>query len=153
MEFIKSVNNVSVWIHSHPEQTGYPELPFNGEPYLCLMVNFHLHVDDEFETEFSKRLILSKCVYVCCAGIECEHWHDSIEELSVWLQIQDPEADEDTYFLMSTWHDDEELEDTLNFIFILPLIDEEIPKHYLVMLLGENPEEERKVLEGIRNYA
>lgn len=153
MKFIQSINNVSVWVHSLPEQTCFPELPFNGEPYLCLLVNFHYHVDDEFESEFAKQLILSNCDYVCCAGIESEHWHDSIDEIAVWLQTQDPDADEDKYFLMTTWHDDEEADETLNFIFILPLIDEETPKHYLIMFLGENPAEENRYLEGIRNYA
>lgn len=153
MELVKSINGGSVWVHAIRDWSWIPELPFEGKPYLCLLINFHYHIDDMFEYSISRGLILSNCHYACCAGIESEHWHDCIDETAVMLEVEYLAADEDKYFLMTTWHDDVEIDEQLNFIFEFGLIDDKHPEHYLILFLGENADEEKRYIEGLKQYA
>jgi len=54
-------------------------------------------------------LIDEKILLFCAAGKDCELWHDIMDELFVGF------GEERDFFMMTTWHTDESLEDVIGF--------------------------------------
>lgn len=58
----------------------------------------------------AERLLASGVVWVCVWGPDCERIHDIFDEVHVGDGLIDPD-----FTLMSTWHDNETLEEALRF--------------------------------------
>lgn len=56
--------------------------------------------------------------YFCAWGNRCEEVHDAVDECVVESEL---EAGERDYFLMTTWHSDEPLEEALEFFSTLAI--------------------------------
>jgi hypothetical protein len=54
-------------------------------------------------------------VYVCVWGTGCEHVHDVIDETIVEAIVKLGQMESDDTIIMTTWHDDESLEEALWF--------------------------------------
>ena len=57
-------------------------------------------------------------------GPQCEVAHDTFDEMDVILHIDAGVAPEDQSFVMTTWHADETLDETLDFFWDLAIVSE-----------------------------
>lgn len=64
------------------------------------------------------QLIDDKVPLFCAVGKDCELWHDIMDELFVG-----PFGDDRDFFMITTWHNDEALEEVIEFAKIFNLDD------------------------------
>jgi hypothetical protein len=97
----------------------YLQLPADGAlpalqlpPFLAIVL-----VEDEVhETwmwEACRWLVGAGCRYALAWGRDCEAWHDAIDDAA--LEAADYEDVPADRFVMTTWHEDEEIEDVFWF--------------------------------------
>jgi len=70
-------------------------------------------VSQMWQWEVSRWLVRSGCRYMMAWGKEPSSWDDSVDEAN--LEAFDYEDIPDTEFIMTTWHDDEELSEVFWF--------------------------------------
>ncbi len=112
--------------------------PFAGEPYVCMVWNHGSAFDSVKRKAVAVKLIDSNCRYAVCGGVNCENWHDDIDTVFVKGHQGLSDAKYDAVMLMTTWHDDESLED-IAFFFVQStrLNGKEEFENYLVLHVGE----------------
>ena len=86
------------------------ELPTLDGVFLCVICADTLAVPADVIGEVMDELMNRGCYYIFCWGPDCERVHDIFDDSHVWRHIDD--IDEMTH-RMSTWHNNESLEDTL----------------------------------------
>lgn len=96
----------------------WPEaLPFAGTPFSVLLVMDGRDVaEHEFRAwnTFARRAADQGMAYFSAWGPACERLHDLMDETVVgWEVIEENPA---PHFIMTTWHDDEDLTETLRFL-------------------------------------
>ena len=67
---------------------------------------------NEWQHFVSERIVAAGCRYVMAWGEQCERFHDSVDLASREPYDYDVPAD---HFIMTTWHDDESLENVFWF--------------------------------------
>ena len=82
-----------------------PHFMLPSRRFVALLVADTTQSDAKTLSGFAESLLASGCVYFCAWGPGCERAHDIMDECS--LEI-DP-------VIMTTWHDDESLDETLYF--------------------------------------
>lgn len=94
-------------------QNGDPLPTFEGfSPYKAVVVIEDV-VDSEWQWAASRWLVDSGCLYMMAWGKDCSSWDDSVDLANV-AQFEDSEIPHDK-FIMTTWHDDESLQDVAQF--------------------------------------
>jgi len=104
------VNERQLFLLDLDDPDAIPENFELGSPYFgCLLVLDATRVDTQELLSVVRPLIDAGCVYFCCWGTSCEWVHDVIDEI-------DPHhaADPNTV-IMTTWHNDEPLKETIWF--------------------------------------
>jgi hypothetical protein len=71
---------------------------------------------DKSHDEILFRLIEQRVLLFCAIGVECELWHDIMDELIVG----DGDIERD-FEMITTWHTDEDLDDVITFAEIFDL--------------------------------
>lgn len=87
------------------------QLPVEGPHFVCLVVCDATSVTSSELAAFSESLLLQGAVYLMCWGPDCEKVHDVIDEIIVGDREPLPRFDTS---IMTTWHAQESLDDTLN---------------------------------------
>ena len=80
-------------------------------PYKAVLVIEDV-VDSEWKAAVSRWLADSGCLYMMAWGKECKSWHDSVDLARDQLTYGELPDDK---FIMTTWHDDEPLEEVFGF--------------------------------------
>lgn len=81
-------------------------------PFKAVLI-IEADVESEWQSAVSRWLADSGCRYMMAWGAACSSWDDSVDEANL-EQFDHGEIPEDE-FIMTTWHDDESLEDVLRF--------------------------------------
>ena len=81
-----------------------------SEHFVCLLSWNAQRVPVETISAVAERLLGLGCVYICCRGRDCERVHDVIDE----VLVGDGNANVAWLDVMTTWHDNEALEDNLD---------------------------------------
>ncbi len=89
---------------------------------------------DEWQDEVSNWLVESGCRYMLASGPDCSSWDDSVDYAMIARQ---PDLDEtpDDEFVMTTWHNNQTLEDVFwqaQFVALLSYDDIELNQTVLV---------------------
>ena len=108
------------------------------KPFKAVVV-IEEKVELGFQNKISKWLVESGCLYMMAWGKECSSWDDSVD----WATIDYWEGKKvpDSKFVMTTWHDDETLEEVFWFsksAAIHP--DAEIDNSLVLHISNENKE-------------
>ncbi len=129
---------------------------FEGPPgsggYALLLVDVDGAVSPDEQRELSRRIVETGCRYAVCFGPTSGRWDDSIDMVSVMDGIDGVPRD----LVMTSWHDDEPLEETVDFFHEHMLIVGDgddgrwTPERYLVLVLGGTPGREREVVDAVR---
>ena len=110
------------------------EDPFPGRESVLLLYA-------TVETPFAWRnatcdaLAATRVGYVLCAGIECETWHDTIDEAVVGDGF---EEGEEVPPVMTTWHDDQPEDDVaFELVHVVTTNEHDVPfETFLVLTVG-----------------
>lgn len=112
--------------------------PFGGEDFALLLVIAEPGVPNDERHAVTDKIVRLGCRYACCAGHQCSEWHDCIDYSYLY---SDPGfSPPDEKFIMTTWHEDESLEDVAFFFRMCTSIDGVVPRHFLVVILGGDAE-------------
>jgi hypothetical protein len=106
------------------------ESPFD-DAYVLLLEVTDPAVTYEEQLALSRSIVGSGCRWALCRGVECSSWDDSID--LAFLAAQ--QRDESRPFLSTTWHDDESLLDTLEFLLQIPAFDD-LPSRLAIVEVG-----------------
>lgn len=91
---------------------GPPDL-FSSTPQFKAVLILERSSISSFQTLLSRWLCDNGCRYAMVWGVECSSWDDSIDHENL-KQFDFGEIPED-HFVMTTWHEDESIEDVLAF--------------------------------------
>ena len=88
-------------------------------------------------------IVSSRCQYALTYGHDCEVWHDAID----WMGVGDGAGTE--RFLMTTWHDDEPIEDVVDFLWSNTSYREFVSGKLAIVLLGRDDKLESMIRDRI----
>lgn len=125
------------------------ETPFKDQDYAVLLVVNDDSIAPDEQFKLSHQLVASGCRYAVCFGYECSTWDDSIDY--AYLE-GDPNFDpRDDRFVMTTWHEDESIEDVVEFFRLSTSFDDFVPRNFLLLFLGEANDIQNRALKTIRD--
>lgn len=87
-------------------------IPEEMEEFKCLIL-VEREIENDFRDDVSNLLVGSGCLYALAWGRNCSLWDDSIDYANL-KEFNYGEIPEDK-FVMTTWHENETLEDTIEF--------------------------------------
>ena len=126
MTLVERVGHDEVWgrdlfVMSIPKSEDLPrELSVSTARFVCLIAWDAQAAGTEQISAVARRLLDGGAVYVCAWGPDCERVHDIIDEQHVGLVPKSTVRS----VVMTTWHDDESLEETLGFVLTAAIPDE-----------------------------
>jgi hypothetical protein len=97
------------YLHLPPDEAP-PDLA--SGPFRALIVS-ESEVPQNWRNRICEWLLESGCLYVVAWGVECEVWHDTVDETN--LARFDFGDTPDDRFVMTTWHTDEPLSEAMWF--------------------------------------
>ena len=98
------------YLHLHPESNLPPSIEWRA---FRAVVIIDLEVTPEWQQKVSEWLCHSGCLYMMAWGNDCSSWDDSVDHANL-KDFDYGEMPEDK-FVMTTWHDDEPLEEVFWF--------------------------------------
>jgi hypothetical protein len=104
------------------------------KPFVVMTAFDATRLDDATLYAFARRLILAGCRYVCTWGPDSERVHDIFDAANIDLDESLKEI-----FVMSTWHDDESLDEALWYATQCAWVEElqDHSQHVLVLAAPE----------------
>lgn len=120
--------------------------PFGGEVFAALIVVVDPAITPEERRALSDQLVAQACRYAVCAGFDCSSWDDAIDMASVMAKI-----DGTPHFglVMTTWHEDQTLEEVVEFFQFCVVIDDEQPRHRVAILVGDDEARRAELLQEL----
>jgi hypothetical protein len=97
-------------------------LNITGPHFACLVLCDSHEYDANAIGSFAESLLVQGAVYVCAWGPDCERVHDIFDEEIVG---GGPEVPRFSDGVMTTWHDNEDLDDALFFFLLCTYPDDE----------------------------
>lgn len=79
------------------------------EPFAYLLYSNQDDLTNDEMMSVANWLVSSGCRYAVCAGLNCSEWHDTVDTADI---IRDPTTQK---LVMTTWHEDETIEDIVWF--------------------------------------
>jgi hypothetical protein len=86
-------------------------IPKKLTKFKCLIL-IEREVGDRYRNDVSDVLVEAGCLYSMAWGIDCTLWDDSVDYACIRYHGVVPLDDK---FVMTTWHDDETLQETVEF--------------------------------------
>jgi hypothetical protein len=118
--------------------------PARGE-YALLLVVGDGTIDADAQARWSEQFVRTGCRYAVCFGPTSSSWDDSIDMVGVMDEIDGRPGP----FVMTTWHDHEPLEQTVDFFARDTRFDDWSPEEFVVVVLGGDEHVERRVLDAV----
>ena len=106
--------------------------PFGGREFALLLVVGDDDILPEEQTSLSEEFVHQGCRYAVCAGVDCSSWDDSIDMVSVLDEVEGRSRP----LVMTTWHDDEPIEEVVEFFARNANWGDRQNDRYLVVILG-----------------
>ncbi len=111
---------------------------FSNQEHTLLLCVVDESITDAERAKLSEEIISAKCRYAVCWGHECSDWDTSIDfaHLETDANFSPPVET----FVMTTWHDDESIEDTLDFLWMNTFFDDYESSNFAILILGDTPD-------------
>jgi hypothetical protein len=120
--------------------------PFNDGEYVLLLVICDPDIPADVQDAISDQIVKTGCRYALCFGFGCSTWDTSIDSSS--LRANTP----DERFIMTTWHDDEPIEDVVDFWWWNTTFDDYVPENFGVFIIGSDTELEDRITKRIEYH-
>lgn len=143
MTLVCESENRRLWAMQVLDDRPALSLPFT-EAFPCLIYASQ-KTDLAFKTTWASKIIGSGCQFVVCGGVECEQWHDVVDNAILAAEMMGEHDPNRT--IMTTWHEqDSETELAFFFIHATFLPEEDRPQSffemasvdYLVLFAGQS---------------
>ncbi len=121
-----------------PDDADSLSSPFEDD-YAFLLVIASPFVTVGQRDRITSDIVSSRCQYALTFGHDCEAWHDAID----WTCVGDGAGGE--RFLMTTWHDDEPIEDVVDFLWWNTSYGEFASERLAVAIIGVDSELESAI--------
>jgi hypothetical protein len=108
--------------------------PWPRAEFALLLVIRASDVSAKEQWALSAALVEQGCRYAVCVGIECSTWDDSIDYVCVRAEIEGRRPE--SRLVMTTWHENESMEDVVDFYLDHTAFDDFLPEHHLVLQVG-----------------
>ena len=108
--------------------------PFPGEDFALLLWVFDQHVSADQQAKLSASIVAAGCRFAVCAGFKCSSWDDSID--LAYLETDPELATSDDSFVMTTWHQDESIDDVAFFFANCVSFDTPACRRRVVLCVG-----------------
>lgn len=133
VERIAQTDGYDLWFHRIDRPYSFSS-PFGGAEFVLILVVADPMVTGAERWAVSEQIIRANCRYAVCNGHDCSRWDDSIDEAFV---ASDPNfSPPDERSVMTTWHDDESLDDVAFFFRMNTSFDSFTAERFLVLQLG-----------------
>jgi hypothetical protein len=106
--------------------------PCAGSEFALLLVIGDEAVSPEEQEQLSETIVREGCRYAVCFGRDCSSWDDSIDMVGVMDSVHGRSGP----LVMTTWHEEEPLEDVIEFFASSSRFDDWVPSHFVVLLVG-----------------
>ena len=148
MELLNKKRQKEIWLNQLEKPYNFVS-PFDGEAFVCILFNNDPIISNDEQNKISDDLIASNCRYAVCAGYDCSSWDDSID----WAYISTDENYEppDDSMVMTTWHDDETVNDIMFFGLNNTNFDDHDFHKYLILFIGAKDGLKEEVEKTIQN--
>ncbi len=109
MELFTKHKGKEIWLHNY-RKDGDLNIDFNNSPFVCMVWN---NRENFVSPVLIEQLLKANCKYIVVGGKNCEKWHDYADEIhiSLYSDFQVPDSEH----VMTTWHDNEPLEEVIWF--------------------------------------
>jgi hypothetical protein len=97
------------YVHLKPDEP----TPSLGSAPFCALIVSEAAAGDAWRERVTEWLVESGCLYAVAWGLDCEAWHDSVDEAN--LREFDYGDIPDDQFVMTTWHSNEPLSEAFWF--------------------------------------
>jgi hypothetical protein len=149
MERIVQNSEFDVWFDVIEKPYNFSS-PFNSQEYIVLLVINDSDVSDVEQKDLSEQLVASRIRYAVCTGYECSTWDDSIDYAFIF---SDPNLEPPKErFVMTTWHENESIEDVVEYFRWNTVFDDFVPKNFLALFVGESSELYYRTLKSLRYF-
>ena len=131
---MKPVSNASgtpVWCGSTARPYAFTS-PAGDRQFSLLLVVGDADVSAEEQDELSEAFVRQGCRYAVCFGHDSSSWDDSIDMVSVMDEVEDRSAP----FVMTSWHEDESLDEVVDFFAALTKFDDWLPEAFVAVVVG-----------------
>lgn len=123
------------------------ESPFGDRAFAMLLVACDPNLSNDERNALADAAVAANCRYACCLGIACSQWDDAID----WAYLAtnenfDPPGET---FVMTTWHENEPLSDTVFFFMNCTSFDDFVPTHRLIVFIGKDPGLKADILASV----
>lgn len=143
MELIYNKHGREVWFEQIQRPFSFCS-PFTGREFVLMLYQAVETVSiDEFG--LSDQFVEQGCRHAVCAGYECSKWDDAIDYACVMAEIEGRELP----FVMTTWIENQPVEEAIEYFVRFTDIDERIPEHYVVVILGGDDEIARSIRSAV----
>jgi len=137
----RSMRPIVITRHAAPPYRFLP--PFSGQDYALLIYVAAADVSPDDQAKISEEIVASGCRYAVCYGHRCSTWDDSIDLASIAA------GKEEKGFVMTTWHEEDSLEEVVEFFWWNTAFDDFIAERMGVFFIGSNPETESEIAREI----
>jgi hypothetical protein len=87
--------------------------PFPTAEYALLLIAREACITPDVCGDLPDRIVRSGCRYAVCIGPSSSLWDDAID----WVVVMDEVDGRPSPLVMTTWHEEERLDETLDFFF------------------------------------
>lgn len=117
--------------------------PFPDEEHTLLICVADETVTDAERARLSAEIVAAKCRYAVCWGLGCSAWDTTIDW--AYLETDKDFNPPDNTFIMTSWHDDERIEDAIEFWWLNTSFDDFLPTKFGILVVGAAPELAAKI--------
>ena len=108
--------------------------PFAGDDFVALIVNNDAQISPSDQYAVSLALVRFGCRYAVCMGHDCSSWDDSVDYANIEFE---PGLTPDK-FVMTTWHDDDTVDEIANFFLNCTAYARKTFNNFLVLSIGRD---------------
>lgn len=135
MENMVRCSGFDVWLDTLDRPFNFHS-PFLGDDFVVMIVVNDTTITEDERAELSAEIVRQGCRYAVCTGHGCSTWDDAID--FAFLETDPNFNPPDDRFVMTTWHENDSIEEVVEFFRLYTAFDDYTPKNFMVILLGQN---------------
>ncbi|HLA71012.1 MAG TPA: hypothetical protein VK624_05840 [Steroidobacteraceae bacterium] len=107
--------------------------PIPGQEFAAWIIGDD-SLSSDGKLQVARELIGQGCRYAVCSGTDGSAWDDAVD--LAYIESHPDNSRDSTEFVMTTWHDDESMEDIAAFFALNTTFDDFVPRLYVVVGVG-----------------
>ncbi len=123
--------------------------PCPDREFALLLVVGDETVNADEQWELATQFVHQSCRYAVCFGHDCSSWDDAIDMVTV---IEEVDGLPPRPFVMTTWHDTDTLQETVEYFAGNTRFDDWVPSRLVAVILGGDKRLEQSVREALRKH-